>query len=46
MVKAVPDFTMHPEVMNGCTDLFVHVMGKAGRRGPRSAWPACRATSR
>ena len=31
MEKVVPDFTKHPEVINGCTALFVHVMGKAGR---------------
>jgi len=31
MVNAVPDFTQHPEVINGCTDLFVQVLGDAGR---------------
>ena len=31
MVNAVPDFTQHPEVINGCTDLFVQVLGEAGR---------------
>jgi enamine deaminase RidA (YjgF/YER057c/UK114 family) len=31
MVNAVPDFTQHPEVINGCTDLFVQVFGDAGR---------------
>jgi len=31
MVNAVPDFTQHPEVLNGCTDLFVQVFGDAGR---------------
>jgi enamine deaminase RidA (YjgF/YER057c/UK114 family) len=31
MVNAVPDFTQHPEVINGCTDLFVQVFGEAGR---------------
>ncbi|HSZ93567.1 MAG TPA: hypothetical protein VK822_29795 [Acetobacteraceae bacterium] len=25
MVNAVPDFTQHPEVINGCTDLQVQV---------------------
>jgi enamine deaminase RidA (YjgF/YER057c/UK114 family) len=31
MVNAVPDFTRHPEVINGCTDLFVQVLGDRGR---------------
>ncbi len=31
MVNAVPDFTQHPEVINGCTDLLVQVFGEAGR---------------
>jgi len=31
MVNAVPDFTQHPEVINGCTDLFVQVLGEGGR---------------
>jgi enamine deaminase RidA (YjgF/YER057c/UK114 family) len=31
MVNAVPDFERHPEVINGCTDLFVQVMGEGGR---------------
>ena len=31
MVNAVPDFTQHPRVINGCTDLFVEVFGDAGR---------------
>jgi enamine deaminase RidA (YjgF/YER057c/UK114 family) len=31
MVNAVPDFTQHPKVINGCTDLFVEVFGDAGR---------------
>jgi enamine deaminase RidA (YjgF/YER057c/UK114 family) len=31
MVNAVPDFTRHPEVINGCTDLFVQVLGDSGR---------------
>ena len=31
MVNAVSDFTQHPEVINGCTDLFVQVLGEAGR---------------
>lgn len=31
MVNAVPDFTRHPQVINGCTDLFVQVFGEHGR---------------
>ncbi len=31
MVNAVPDFTQHPAVINGCTDLFVEVFGENGR---------------
>jgi enamine deaminase RidA (YjgF/YER057c/UK114 family) len=31
MVNAVPEFERHPEVINGCTDLFVAVFGEAGR---------------
>ena len=31
MVNAVPTFEQHPEVINGCTDLFVAVLGDAGR---------------
>src|SRR6185437_16090475 len=31
MVNAVPDFCQHPEVINGCTDLFVQVLGEGGR---------------
>jgi enamine deaminase RidA (YjgF/YER057c/UK114 family) len=31
MVNAVPDFTRHPQVINGCTDLFVAVFGEEGR---------------
>jgi enamine deaminase RidA (YjgF/YER057c/UK114 family) len=36
MVNAVPDFTEHPKVINGCSDLFVEVFGDAGRHA-RSA---------
>jgi enamine deaminase RidA (YjgF/YER057c/UK114 family) len=36
MVNAVPDFTDHPEVINGCSDLMVEVFGDAGRHA-RSA---------
>jgi enamine deaminase RidA (YjgF/YER057c/UK114 family) len=31
MVNAVPSFTDHPKVINGCTDLFVAVFGDNGR---------------
>ena len=31
MVRGVPDFGEQPEVINGCTDLFVEVFGDAGR---------------
>lgn len=31
MVRATPDFGEQPEVINGCTDLFVEVLGDAGR---------------
>jgi len=36
MVNAVPEFTDHPKVINGCSDLFVEVFGEAGRHA-RSA---------
>lgn len=31
MVNAVPGFTEHPTVINGCSDLFVAVFGDNGR---------------
>src|SRR5579859_8131272 len=31
MVNAVGDFAQHPMVIDGCTDLFVEVLGDAGR---------------
>jgi enamine deaminase RidA (YjgF/YER057c/UK114 family) len=31
MVRGAPDFGGHPEVINGCTDLFVEVFGDSGR---------------
>jgi enamine deaminase RidA (YjgF/YER057c/UK114 family) len=31
MVNAVPGFTDQPQVINGCSDLFVEVFGDAGR---------------
>lgn len=30
MVNAVPDFTDHPYVINGCSDLLCEVLGEAG----------------
>ena len=36
MVNAVPDFTDQPQVINGCSDLFVAVLGERGRHA-RSA---------
>ena len=36
MVNAVPDFTAQPQVINGCSDLFVEVFGDKGRHA-RSA---------
>ena len=31
MVNAAPNFTDHPKVINGCSDLFVEVFGDRGR---------------
>jgi enamine deaminase RidA (YjgF/YER057c/UK114 family) len=36
MVNAVPDFGAQPQVINGCSDLFVAVLGERGRHA-RSA---------
>jgi enamine deaminase RidA (YjgF/YER057c/UK114 family) len=36
MVNCVPEFTDHPKVINGCSDLFVEVFGDRGRHA-RSA---------
>jgi enamine deaminase RidA (YjgF/YER057c/UK114 family) len=36
MVNGVPDFTEQPAVINGCSDLFVEVLGDKGRHA-RSA---------
>ncbi len=36
MVNATPEFGNHPEVINGCSDLFVAVFGESGRHA-RSA---------
>jgi enamine deaminase RidA (YjgF/YER057c/UK114 family) len=36
MVNAVPHFGEHPKVINGCSDLFVEILGERGRHA-RSA---------
>lgn len=36
-VNAAPDFLHHPQVINGCSDLFVDVFGETIGRGARSA---------
>jgi enamine deaminase RidA (YjgF/YER057c/UK114 family) len=36
MVNAVPDFTRHTEVINGCSDLLIATLGERGRHA-RSA---------
>ena len=36
MVNAVPEFQDHPKVINGCSDLFVEVLGEKGKHA-RSA---------
>lgn len=36
MVNAAPDFTDHPKVINGCSDLLVEVFGERGKHA-RSA---------
>jgi enamine deaminase RidA (YjgF/YER057c/UK114 family) len=40
MVNAAPDFEDHPQVVNGCSDLFVEVFGERGRHA-RSAVGMC-----
>lgn len=37
MVNAVPDFTKHPYVINGCSELFAQVFGEENGIGVRSA---------
>ena len=37
MVNAVPDFAQHPQVINGCSDLFLDVFGQEKGRHARSA---------
>jgi enamine deaminase RidA (YjgF/YER057c/UK114 family) len=36
MVNATPDFADHPKVIDGCSELFVEILGDAGRHA-RSA---------
>jgi enamine deaminase RidA (YjgF/YER057c/UK114 family) len=36
MVNATDDFTQHPQVANGCSDIFVQLWGENGKHG-RSA---------
>jgi enamine deaminase RidA (YjgF/YER057c/UK114 family) len=36
MVNATPEFSEHPKVINGCSDLFVEIFGNRGRHA-RSA---------
>jgi enamine deaminase RidA (YjgF/YER057c/UK114 family) len=31
MVNGTPEFDQHPQVINGCSDLLVEVLGEAGR---------------
>ena len=31
MVNCTPDFEQQPQVINGCSDLFIEVFGDAGR---------------
>ena len=38
MVNAVPDFTQHPQVINGCSELFRDVWGDDFGVGTRSAF--------
>jgi enamine deaminase RidA (YjgF/YER057c/UK114 family) len=37
MVNATPDFTQHPAVINGCSELFAEVFGPEHGVGARSA---------
>ena len=37
LVNATPEFTQHPKVINGCSDLFVEIFGDEAGRGARSA---------
>ena len=37
MVNSTPEFTQHPAVINGCSELFAHVFGPDHGVGTRSA---------
>jgi len=37
MVNSVPEFTEHPQVINGCSELFAEVFGEQDGIGARSA---------
>jgi enamine deaminase RidA (YjgF/YER057c/UK114 family) len=37
MVNATADFTQHPQVINGFSDLMVEVFGEQAGKGARSA---------
>ena len=37
MVNSTPDFREHPQVINGCSELFAEVFGKENGIGSRSA---------
>jgi enamine deaminase RidA (YjgF/YER057c/UK114 family) len=36
LVNATPDFESHPEVIDGCSDLFIAVFGENGRHARTS----------
>ena len=40
-VNATPDFREHPQVINGCSDLFVEVFGDAGRHARSAVGVGC-----
>ena len=37
MVNAVPGFTQHPQVINGCSDLLAEIFGETAGKGTRAA---------
>ncbi len=37
LVNATPDFAEHPQVINGCSDLFVEIFGPENGKASRSA---------
>lgn len=37
MVNAVPEYMLHPVVINGCSELYVQIWGEDNGRGVRSA---------